>query len=159
MHLPPWLMSPGTESHRDTFHTCNSQTFCQTETLEWKEGSLCTEESSAVAFPKEAWETLAQGDSWPWLRATLKGIICGCVSTCLCIASFVSLFWKEKVSYWLLPAVLRAVPVFKNTLSFDTKESHVKWLFTTAVAMTDGALKHLLSDADRKKRNPIDKPF
>lgn len=44
-------------------------------------------------------------------------------------------------------------------LSFCTKESHVKRLFTTAVAMTGGAPEHPLSDACRKKRNPTDKSF
>lgn len=44
-------------------------------------------------------------------------------------------------------------------LSFGTKESHVKWLLTTALAVTGSALERLLSDARRKKRNTIDKSF
>lgn len=47
-------------------------------------------------------------------------------------------------------------------LSFHTKESHIKWLFTTAVAMTGSALKLLLSDAcgrNRRRGTQLTNPF
>lgn len=61
---------------------------------------------------------------------------------------------KVKVSYWLNPAVLRSESFLKNMLCFHSKESHIKWLFTTAIVVTGNALERLQTYTRRKEEGP-----
>lgn len=76
------------------------------------------------------------------------------------MASFYGLRqWLEGKSAVVCPPVFIFIPPLspcfkRNTLSSRTKESHVRQLFRTAVAMTGNALKCLLSEACGKGKEP-----
>lgn len=146
-----WLASPG---HRHTFHISNGETFSQSDTLKQSEVSLHTGRVAAAAPPQRGLAGTRPGPcvALPPAQGRIRrGSVQLCVhlslrSRLLCLDVL-----KARVERPTAPHGAKSRATFlKNMLSLRTKESHVKWLFMTAAAMTG-------SGPGRK--SPIDKSF